>query len=230
MKDSLLLKCLVASGALHALAMTVFFAHPIHFNPNSTATLGKTAPTFLKNEELVILKKDAFLEEAFKDFIVVSPHNPLPTSGTLQVVLESYATLDEPIPLPTPDQQPLILPDLTQELATPDLPVKPLDLTIAGIAVEAKTPNLSLAQPTPSIQRPDMNPFEGLIVQSFPDQQALAPESILDFEFLPSQEKFNSVVPPSAPQPISPTIVATDVSLLSKQESLAAPEIALEQS
>ena len=232
MKDSLLLKCLVASGALHAIAMAVFFARPLHFNPNSTATLGKTAPTFLKNEELVILKKDAALEDAFKDFIVVSPQTPLPTNGVRQVALESYSTLDEPTALPTPEQQPLILPDLSQELSTPDLPVKPLDLTIAGISVEAKNPNLNLSQPTPSIQqtRPDMNPFEGLVLQSFTDQQALAPESVLDFEFLPSQEKFSAVVPPPSSTPQTPAIIATDVSLLSKQENLAAPEIALEQS
>ncbi|HEY5236420.1 MAG TPA: VWA domain-containing protein [Rhabdochlamydiaceae bacterium] len=232
MKDSLLLKCLVASGALHAIAMTAFFVRPIHFNPNSIATLGKTPPTFLENEELVILKKDAVMEDAFKDFIVVSPQTPLPTNKIKQVALESYSTLDEPTALPTPAEQPLILPDLSRELATPNLPVKPLDLTVAGIAVEAKDSNLSLTHPAPSIQpmRPDMNPFESLVLQSFPDQQALAPESILDFEFLPSQEKFSAVVPPPSSQPPSHAIIASDVSLLSKQENLATPEVSLEQS
>ncbi len=232
MKDSLLLKCLVASGALHAIAMTAFFARPIHFNPGSVATLGKTPPTFLENEELVILKKDAALEDAFKDFIVVSPQTPLPLNEIKQVALESYSTLDEPTALPIPAEQPLILPDLSRELATPDLPVKPLDLTVAGIAVEAKDPNLSLTHPAPSIQpmRPDMNPFESLVLQSFPENQTLAPESILDFEFLPSQEKFSAVVPPPSSPPSSHAIIASDVSLLSKQESLATPEVSLEQS
>ena len=229
MKDSLLLKCLVASGALHAIAMTAFFARPLHFNPNSFTTLGKTPPTVLENEELVILRKDAALEDAFKDFIVVSPQTPLPTNEIKHVALESYSTLDEPLAIPSPAEQPLILPDLSPELATPELPVQPFDLSVKGIAVEVKDPSFDISQPAPSIQpRPDVNPFESLVLQSFPEQTSIASESILDFEFLPSKEKFNAVEPPPSAASLH-AIIATDVSLLSKQESLANPDVTLEK-
>jgi hypothetical protein len=182
----------------------------------------------LKNEELVILKKDAALEDAFKDFIVVSPQTPLPTNEIKQVAVDLI--LEEPIALPTPDQQPLSLPDISGELATPELPVKPLDLTVGKIAAEAKDPKLSLSPPLPSIQPMPPEMTQSLVLQSFPEQHIIEPESILDFEFLPSQEKFSAVVPPPSSPPSSHTMIATDVSLLSKQEKLAAGEIPLEQS
>ncbi len=231
MKDSLLLKCLVASGALHAIAMTAFFSRPMHFNPGSFTTLGKTPPTTLENEDLVILKKDAAMEDAFGDFIVVSPQTPLPTNGIKQVALESYPTLDEPLAMPSPPEQPLILPDISVVAAMPELQVQPLELPDVGFALELKDSSLSLNHPAPSISpiRPDANPFESLVMQSFPEQQALASESILDFEFLPSQEKFNAVVPPAAPSTPSHSVIASDVSLLSKQEALANPETPLAQ-
>jgi hypothetical protein len=230
MKDSLLLKCLVASGALHAIAMTAFFSRPIHFNPNSFTTLGKTAPTLLENEELVILKKEAALEDAFKEFIVVSPRTPLPTNEIKEVALESFSTLDEPLALPSPPEQPLILPDLSPDLAMPQLPVQPLDLSVQEIAAPEKDLTLNISPPPPSIlSRPDVNPFESIVVQSVPEQTSIASESVLDFEFLPSKEKFNTVeAPPPMPLPAH-AITATDISLFSKQESLANPDISLEK-
>jgi hypothetical protein len=77
MKDSLFLRCLAVSGALHVMAMTVFFSSPMHFHPNFFTYLGKTPPTSLGEDEIVILKKDAALEEAFRDFVVVSPQSSL---------------------------------------------------------------------------------------------------------------------------------------------------------
>lgn len=229
MKDSLLLKCLVASGALHAIAVTMFFSRPIHFHLNSFATLGKAPPTFLENEELIILKKDAALENAFKEFVVVSPQATLPSSGIKQVTLESYSTLDEPLAMPPPPEQPLILPDLPLEVAIPELPTQPLNLSVKAISLEAKEPSLNITLPQPSIQpRPELNPFESLVLQSFPQQTAIASESIVDFEFLPSKEKFNNVEPPPSAPPPSPAIIATDVSLLAKQGNLADPDVNLE--
>jgi len=230
MKDSLLLKCLVASGALHAIAMSVFFSRPLHFNPNSFTTLGKTPPTLLESEELVILKKDAALEDAFKEFIVVSPQTPLPPSGIKQVALESYSTLDEPLAMPAPPEQPLILPDLSPELALPELPTEPLNLSFEPTPVEAKEPTLNLSHPPPSIQlHAEINPFESLVLQSFPQQTSIASESLVDFEFLPSKEKFNTVEPPPSAPSTSPAMVATDVSLLTKDGALADPTVVLEK-
>jgi hypothetical protein len=230
MKDSLLLKCLVASGALHAIAMITFFARPIHFNPSSFTTLGKTPLTPLEGEELVILKRDAALKDSFEDLIVVSPQTPLPSNSIKQVAVETYPTLDEPLAFPSPPEQPLILPEIAAAAALLDLPVQPLDLPDVGIAVQLKDPSLNLSQPPPSISplHPAANPFESIVLQSFPEQQALASESLLDFEFLPSQEKFNPLVP-SSPPPSSHAVIASDVSLLSKQETLADMEVSLDQ-
>ena len=228
MKDSLLLKCLVASGAFHAVAAALFFARPIHFNPSSFAILGKTPPTALENDELVLLKKDAALEDAFEDFIVVTPRTPLPSNGVRQIALESYPALDEPLAIAIPDEQALILPEISAETEVKDLPVQPLDLSHAGISLSLKNPSLNLIQP-PSIAQGRLDPFESLILQSFPQQQTLASESLLEFDFLPSQEKFNTITPPSSEQVPSHAVMANDVSLLSKQESIAETEVTLEQ-
>ncbi len=228
MKDSLLLKCLVASGALHAIAMTAFFARPVHFNPSFSTYLGKTPPTVVENEEIVILKKDAALEETFRDFVVVSPQGLTPYNGVKKVALEAYSAIPEKGELPSLEQS-LILPEMAAT-AMPDLPIQPLDLADMEMSIRFQDPALHLSELPPSIQsHPDANPFESLVLQSFPDQQTLASEGTLDFEFLPSQEKFNPLPPPAAQTPTSPTIIARDVSLLSKQETLSDSYVALEQ-
>ena len=229
MRDSLLLKCLVASGALHAIAMTAFFARPVHFHPSFFTTLGKTPPTTLENEELVIFKKDAALEDAFKDFIVVSPQNPVPSNEINQIALESYATFDEPLAYPSPLEQPLILPQLSDTAPLPHLPIRPLEDADVKISLELKNPSLNLNQQAPNISPPHLHPFEGVILQSFPLQQTLASESSLEFNFLPSLEKFSPLQPSTAPTVHSHAVIASDISFLSKKEALADAEIPLDQ-
>jgi hypothetical protein len=101
------------------------------------------------------LKKEAALEDAFADFIVVTPQTPLPKNEIKQIALESYSTLDEPLAFPTPPEQPLILPEMAVAPALPELPVQPLDLSDVKIAsAEPKDTPLNLNQPPPSISPP----------------------------------------------------------------------------
>jgi len=227
MKDSLLLKCLVASGALHAIAMTAFFARPIHFNPTISTYLGKTPPMPVENDEIVILRKDMALEDAFSEFIVVSPQTRSPYDAIKQMALEAHPATSEPIALSPPSEQSLVLPEM-KAAAVADLPLQPLDLSDVEISMQFSDPSLHLSQPPSSIQpvRPDANPFESLVLQSFPEQQALASESLLDFEFLPSQEKFN---PPPLPSTRVPSHHASDLSLLSKQGQISDPDVQLDK-
>lgn len=234
MKDSLFFKCLAVSGALHALAMTVFFSSPMHFHPNFFTYLGKTPPTSLGEDETVILKKDAALEEAFSDFVVVSPQSSLSPHTIKTGPSEAYTASPIEQTLPPVGQQFLLLPDMPEPASVADFPTRPLDLSedISDQEISAKflNPSLHLDQPSPSIE-PDQlqaNPFESLVVQSFPQQQSLAAESILDFEFLPSQENFHSPLPSSPSMP-SQAGIPTDFSLLSKQQVISDSDAPLTQ-
>ncbi len=228
MKDSLFLKCIVISGALHAIAMMAFFATPLHFHPNFFTTLGKTPPTLLDDDEIVILKKDAVLEDAFRDFIVAKP--PLSSGGMKTVApdIHNTAIAEE---APSPLGQPLILPESPAFAAIITPPMQSLDLPDQEISVKITTPFLSLDQPPPFIEetKRQSNPFESIALQSFPQQQAIASEGLLDFEFLPSEEKFS---PPAVSSPAIPSThagIASDVSLLSKRETLSDLSISLSQ-
>jgi hypothetical protein len=230
MKDSLFLKCLAVSGALHAIAMTAFFSSPLYFHPNFFTHLGKTPPTSLEQDELVILKKDAALEEAFRDFVVVSPQSTV-SPHTIQIgPSDGYAASAIEQSLPLVGQQSLLLPAMPELPSVAALPTRPLDLSDQEISAKFSNPSLQLNQPSPSIEpdHPQANPFESLVVQSFPQQQALDAESILDFEFLPSQENFHPPLP-SSPSIPSQTGISTDFSLLSKQQTLADSDLPLAQ-
>ena len=230
MKDSLLLKCIVTSGAFHAIALAAFFAAPIHFHPNFFTTLGKAPPTRFDEDNIVILKKDAALEEAFGDFVVAQP--PYVQGGAKTAAADPHCTaVAEESSLP-PGQS-LLLP-VTEEVAkVGEISMEPLELPDQEVSFKLSAPSLTLAltldQPPPSVEptlRP-LNPFESLIVQSLPEQQNIASEGLLDFEFLPSEEKFRPPVASPPELPSSHAVIASDVSLLSKQETLSDPSIPL---
>src|SRR4051812_12328079 len=85
--NSLLLKSILLSTAFHAVALTVFFTSPIHFQPVSPTPLGK-APASLEENNLVILKKEAALEDAMRHFVVISSAAPTPLDAVQPFSLE----------------------------------------------------------------------------------------------------------------------------------------------
>lgn len=211
------------------MAMTAFFSSPLHFHPNFFAYLGKTTPTSLGEDEIVILKKDAALEEAFRDFVAVSPPSSLSPPTIKTGPSDSYTAAIEQS-LPPLEQQSLLLPDMPELASVAHLPTQALDMSDPEISVKFLNPSLHLSQPSPSIEPdyPPANPFESLVVQSLPQQQALDTESILDFEFLPSQENFHPPLP-SSPSLSSQAGTPTDFSLLSKQQALSDSDVPLKQ-
>ncbi|MGH7889445.1 MAG: VWA domain-containing protein [Thermodesulfobacteriota bacterium] len=215
MKDSLFVKCMLVSGALHAIGMTIFLTCPVHFYPSFFTKLGK-APAVV-DDEIVIFKKDAALEDAFKEFIV-SPQDPVHRDSLKAASADIYVTAaaDKPVAL----NNFLLLPE-SPEIATPlSLPTSPLDLTTEPLPDRFLRPPLTLAAPNPSIEKLPSNPFENLALQSYPEYHPLASESLVDFDYLPSQEKFQTP-PTSVPAIPSPhAALDLDIPIVSKQEEL----------
>ncbi|MBS0649339.1 MAG: VWA domain-containing protein [Verrucomicrobia bacterium] len=224
----------MVSGAIHVMAMTVFFTSPVHFHPNFFTHLGKTPPTSLEGEEIALLKKDAVLEEAFRDFVVVSPHQSLaPYTGKAATAQEHTAALEQSPALVK--EQHLVLPEMQDLASVSSLPVDPLtdsqDLHDPEISASLFHPPLHLDQPPLSIEplQQQENPFESLVVQTMPQQQALDPESTPDFEFLPSQENFHAPLGSSTAIPSPQRGISSDFSLLSKEQPLLETEVPIAQ-
>jgi hypothetical protein len=231
MKDSLLLKCIVTSGAFHAIAMAAFFAAPIHFHPNFFTTLGKTPPTRFDEDDPVILKKDAALAEAFRDFVVAKPPYVRGVRGGFKTAAaDPHSTaLAEEASLPS--GQSLLLPDMEKPAEIAAISMEPLELPDQEVSFKLRVPSLSLDLPPPSIEPSprQLNPFESITLQSLPEQQNIASEGLLDFEFLPSEEKFRTPITLAPELPSSHAAIASDVSLLSKQETISDPTIPLKE-
>lgn len=205
MKESLLLKCLLISALLHAVAIPIFFGRPLHFHPSISTILGKTTPFLLEER---VLDKEIALEEAVKNFIILSSSTSLP-EGIKPLIHEineepiAETSFIHPIELSLPTTPEIVLPEV--------LPAQPLSLSDEIDPMPLFDHSLVLL-PTPStiqtleleiFDKPSHQPIEG---------QPLATDTSLDFEFYPSQEQFDT---PSLAAPLLPSIfAATDTVLL----------------
>jgi hypothetical protein len=215
MKDSLLLKCLLVSAALHAVAVPIFIANPIHFHPSLLTVLGKTPPTPIEESEISILEKEAALEEAMKHFVVLSsqqqPHDTVKSVAfdtDVSAVEEKQLVFNS---LSLPASKEIVLPEV--------LPTQPLSLPDDAFSHAVLDHSLALAPNSPAIEpsRSNDNPFESLALRPY-DNTAEVAEGALDFEFFPSQEAFQTPALASPTIPSASALVATDAFLLSKQE------------
>jgi hypothetical protein len=215
MRDSTFVKCILASAALHAATMVLFFNKPLHFYPRFLTHLGKNAPMPLEEDGIVILKKDDALEEAFRGFAVLSPHAAAPHDAIKFVSAENYtATIEEK---PLAYEHPLLFPD-DQELELPKvLPVQPLEIASDNISARMTNPSVALRPDSPSIEPSGetVNPFEDLPIPY--TAPVAASEGLLDFEFLPSKEKF-TLPPPLYPTISSPSLVSSETIALPDQQ------------
>jgi hypothetical protein len=224
MKDSLLLKCLLASAVLHAIAVPLFFGRPLHFHPSISTILGKTPPSLLEESEISILEKEAALEEAMKNFVVISSSAPI-QDGVGPSIYEMH---EEPIAEKTVTHHAeLSLPGAPEIVLPEVLPTKPLALPEESYPKPVLDHSLALL-PTPATIQSlgvETNPFEKLSTQPFQDQP-IATDPSLDFEFYPTQEAFAS--PPVNFPELPSAFATTDTVLLSKQEVLRqeAPPVA----
>lgn len=229
MKDSLLIKCLAVSAALHAVAIPLLVMHPLHFYPNFTAVLGKTAPTPIENT-LSAAEKEAFLEEAMKHFVVVSPQMPPPLDTARAIGLENLLNTAEEksnfshSELALPSSREIALPEVlpTHPLNLPENQLQP-HLLDHSFAIENSRSIIA------SVPSPMENPFAS--IEAEPIQLSAIPlDESLDFEFLPTEEATQQITPAASPSlPTSTTVIAADTMILSKKQFLPDESPALKQ-
>ena len=223
MKDNLLLKCLGVSVAVHVVAATCFFLKPLHFHPNFLTSLGKTPPTLLEQDAITPLKKEALLEESFRDFVVLSPQSSEPHNIKPLAIDGHVFVAEKPLSI----EQPLLLPTSTPSIALEELPTPSLQTSseVAAKLVES-SPNLGGAPI--DIHRQTIQPFDQL---EFPSVDLQPPVlGLSDFEFHASDEKFQlpRMSPTSVPSPLSSPLQAqAELSISAKTP--AVPETSLSQ-
>lgn len=185
MKDSNLIKSILASAAVHAVVVGLLLSQPIFFHPATLVVLKKTPPTPLE-EELALLKQEQALEEALQDLIVLPKQARLPHDVRVRPPFEDdFSYLDE---------KPLVFSNQLSLPQTPAIIAAPLSSPLLEIPAEsfsASIVHLPLKLPSP---KPTIQPVEihDNLLENLTSSSHLAThitKTSFDFEFLPNQEK-----------------------------------------
>ena len=184
--------------AFHLAAAAVLFSKPLHLNSRFFSRIGKTPSLFLEEENIVILKRNQALDEAFSYFETPSLDSPMMhsniiSSKELETGIEAMPELpDLALSIPEFDEIPL-----------PNLPTPSL---AEDSIVLVEPPSLSTLNPSLVAPFMELAPVENLATYKIPlpalSQEHEAPSS---FNFIPSQESSGSVAfsTPEIPSPES---------------------------